>query len=209
MRRAVALAGLLFGLAAILLQFRLTIPAALAAGRSLPGALVFFFTFFTILTNIFVVLVYAGALSGRRDGFPGRFARPRVAAAAAVAITVVGLVYAAVLARLWEPQGLFLAADVMLHYGAPPLFVLWWLAFGRDGSTRLSDIPKWLAYPLAYLAVAMARGAIAGEYPYPFLDPATNGAAGVATAAAAIFALFVVLGLILVAVDRLLPPPRR
>lgn len=202
MGRPVAWAGFLFGLAAVAVQFWLTIPASMQAGRTLAGSLAFFFTFFTILTNIFAVLVYAGALFGGRLAW---FAKPGVAAAAVVAITVVGLVYAAVLARLWDPQGLFLVANVMLHYIAPPLLVGWWFAFRRDGTTRFADIPKWLAYPLAYLAVAMARGAIVNEYPYPFLDPATGGAGGVATACLAIFALFAALSALLVALDRKLP----
>jgi hypothetical protein len=205
MGRSVALAGFLFGLAAVLLQFSLTMPASMAAGRSLAGSLAFFFTFFTILTNILVVLVYAGAAFGGRLAW---FAQPRLATGAAVAIAVVGIVYATVLARLWNPQGLHLVANVMLHYIAPPLFLVWWASFGRDGSSRLADVPKWLIYPLVYLGVVLARGAVVHEYPYPFLDPAPNGAASVAIACTAIFALFVVIAAVLVIADRSLAPRR-
>jgi hypothetical protein len=206
MARSVALVGFLFGLAAVLLQFGLTMPASMAAGRSLAGSLAFFFTFFTILTNILVVLVYAGATFGGRLAW---FARPPVAAGAAVAIAVVGIVYATVLARLWDPQGLHLVANVMLHYIAPPLFLVWWLGLWRDGSSRFADVPKWLAYPLVYLGVVLARGAFVHEYPYPFLDPAPNGAGSVAIACAAIFGLFVVVAALIVIADRTLPAPRR
>lgn len=209
MGRAVAALGMLVGTAALLLQFSLTIPASMQAGRGLFGSLLFFFTFFTILTNILIVLVYAGRLSGRRAGALAWLGSPRVAAGAAVAIAVVGIVYAVVLARLWQPQGLFRLADMTLHYVTPLLYLCWWLLLGRDGSAGWRDIPRWLAYPLAYLAVAMARGAMTGEYPYPFLDPAPGGAGAVAVASLGVFALFAVLSALLVLADRNLPPPRR
>jgi len=198
--------GLLLALAGLILQFSLTIPAALDAGRSLPGALVFFFSFFTILTNIAVVLTYVAAiLDGRRLAF---FARPSVRAGVAVAIAVVSIVYATILAPLWSPQGLFLIADATLHYVTPVLYAVWWFLVGRDGSTRLANLPLWLAYPLAYLAFALVRSPIAGEVPYPFLDYMTNGWASVLVASAMMFALFVVLGVVAVMLDRL-PAPHR
>lgn len=209
MGRAVAILGLLVGIAGLGIQFSVTIPAALAAGWSFGGALVFYFTFFTILTNMLVVAVYAARLAGRTTGFAGWLAGACVAAGAAVAIAVVAVVYATVLARLWQPQGLFKVADVTLHYIAPALYLFWWLVFGRDGTAGWRDVPLWLAYPLAYLAVGMTRGFATGEYPYPFLNPATNGWGGVVTASLAILALFLGVSAALIAADRKLPPPRR
>ncbi len=209
MGRAVAILGLLVGIAGLGIQFSVTIPAALDVGWSFGGALVFYFTFFTILTNLLVVAVHAARLSGRRQGVAGWLASPSVAAGAAVAIAVVSIVYAAVLARLWQPQGLFKVADVTLHYVAPALYLIWWLAFGRDGSTGWRDVPLWLAWPLAYMVPAMARGFATGQFPYPFLDPATNGWLGVLIAALAILALFLAVSAALIAADRKLPAPRR
>lgn len=125
-----------------------------------------------------------------------------------MAIAVVCIVYATVLARLWQPQGLFKIADVTLHYIAPALYLFWWLVFGRDGTTAWRDLPLWLAYPLAYLVVGMTRGFATGEFPYPFLNPATSGWGGVAMASLAILALFLGVSAALIAADRLLPPRR-
>lgn len=209
MDRAVALAGLLIAGAGVLLQFALTVPASMAAGRGFIATLVFFFTFFTILTNILVVAVYASHLSGRGTGIAGWLATPRATAGTAVAIAVVGIVYATVLARLWQPQGLFWLADATLHYVTPSLFVIWWLGFGREGATGWRDMPWWLIYPLAYLFVALARGWFSGEYPYPFLDLSANGVPGVAAAATGILALFLALSVVAVVADRFLPARRR
>lgn len=201
MGQALAVAGLVAGLAGLCLQFSITIPASLAAGRSLPGSLVFFFGFFTILTNVAAVLVYAAATFGR----PAWFGSARVRAGVTVAIVVVMIVYHLVLAQLWAPQGLALAADTILHTVTPLIYVAWWLVAGRDGSVRLPDIALWLVYPLAYVVFALGRGAIVGEYPYPFLDVTAKGAASVALSSLLILGLFVALGLAAVAADRWLP----
>lgn len=201
MIRALQFAGLFAGLAGLILQFALTIPASMAAGRSLAGSVVLYFSFFTILTNIAAVLVHTALLSpGGYAWFPA-FAGSRMRAGVAVAITLVMIVYAAVLAPLWQPQGLFFVCDILLHYVTPILFVAWWLSDGADGSSRWSDIPVWLVYPLAYVAYVLARAPIAGEVPYPFLNVAQNGLAGVAVSVAAITGLFLMLSVAAVLAD--------
>ena len=37
----------------------------------------------------------------------------------------------------------------------------------------------WLAYPGVYLVYVLARGAVSGEYPYPFMDVKVLGYGGV------------------------------
>lgn len=157
MGRFLQIAGLVIGLAGLVLQFCITIPASMEAGRSLPGSIVFLFSFFTILTNIGAVLVHTSLLSSTGYAWLPAFAGPRVRAGVAVAIALVSIIYATVLAQLWQPQGLFLLCDVLLHYVTPVLFVLWWLIAGTDGTTRWRDISWWMVYPIAYLIYALAR----------------------------------------------------
>lgn len=205
MGRAIAMLGLVVGIAGLVLQFTLSIPSSMAAGRSLLSSLIWFFSFFTILTNVGAVLVYMAVLTGR----PGWFRRDSVQAGVLVAIVVVCIVYATVLAALWQPRGLFVLADVVLHYVAPAIFTIWWVGFARAGTTGLRDMAGWLAYPLAYLGWVMLRGAFAGEYPYPFLDLTVNSLAQVLLSSAAILGLFIVVSAIAVAADRLPPPSRK
>lgn len=205
MGRTLQLLGLAAGAAALAVQFLITVPSAMAAGRGLPGAVVFYFSFFTILTNLLAVFVHASGV------FPGSlrfFAAPRVRAGVVVAMVVVCLVYALVLARLWQPQGLFLLCDILLHYVAPAIMVAWWLVDGRDGSTRFRDIPYWLAYPIVYAVYVFVRAPLAGEVPYPFLDVSTNGTTGVAVAVLLMTGLFAVVSTLLVLADRLLSANR-
>lgn len=202
--RLLNIAGITTGLAGLVLQFGLTIPASLDAGRSLPGSIVYFFSFFTILTNIAAVLVHAASFGTFGLRF---FARPRVRAGIVAAMAVVGLVYFFLLADLWHPVGPWFVADIILHYGTPPLILAWWLACGRDGTLARSDPFRFISYPIAYLAYALARAPVAGEVPYPFLDFDAYGWGKVAEASLGITALFLVLGFALVLADRMLPQP--
>ena len=201
MGRFLQIAGLVIGLAGLVLQFCISIPASMEAGRSLLGSIIFVFSFFTILTNIGAVLVHTSLLSPSGYAWLPAFAGTRIRAGVAVSIALVFIIYATVLARLWQPQGLFLLCDVLLHYVTPVLFVLWWLISGADGRTRWSDISWWVLYPVAYLVYALARAPLAGEVPYPFLDVAKNGWTSVAISAAAITGLFLVLCVVAVLAD--------
>jgi len=201
MGRFLQRAGLVIGLIALVVQFAITIPASMAAGRGLLGSIVFYFSFFTVLTNIGAVLVHASLVSPAGYAWFPAFAGRRIRAGVAVAITLVFIVYRTVLAGLWQPEGLFLLCDILLHYVTPPLFLLWWLIAGADGGTRWHDISWWMIYPLAYLACILIRAPFAGEVPYPFLDVAKNGAASVAISSLAITALFVVLSVLAVLAD--------
>jgi hypothetical protein len=197
-------AGLGIGTAALTLQVFLTIPASLDAGRSVAGSILFYLSFFTVLTNMLAVLSHFANL-----GFGGtalsRFRTPLWRGGIAVAIAVVGIVYALVLAKTWQPQGLWLAADVLLHYVTPFIYVGWWLVAGRSGALRWSDTIRWLVWPVAYVVYALLRAPLAGEVPYPFLDYAALGWPHVAMALLAILALFVLIGNLAVAADKWLP----
>ena len=50
--------GLLFGAAGLLLQFTISMQSMLGSGRDLFGSLGHFFAYYTILTNIVLVLIY-------------------------------------------------------------------------------------------------------------------------------------------------------
>ncbi len=194
-RRICATIGALVGLAALALQLYLILTVATAQGRTVPGTIVQFVSYFTILTNILVVLCYLGA---------GFFGRPGVQSAVALYIATVGLVYAIILARLWSPTGLQFLADAALHYAAPVLYIGYWLLFVDKSSLRYADVLRWLIFPLAYCGYALLRGAQSGLYPYPFLEADKLGYARVALNVAILIVLFLLLGLAMIAAGRAL-----
>ena len=170
-----ALAGLMLGAGALGLQAGLVIPMQMQRGDSMPRALVFFFSFFTILTNLAAVLVYYAALAGWR-----RLSAPGVRTMIAAYIFVVMVVYHLILAPLWSPQGWWLVADHALHTAAPLLYIAWWLSGPHPRLLRYGRLWLMLLPPLAYGGYALLRGAVSGRYPYPFLDASALGYPAVA-----------------------------
>ena len=192
------------GLASLLLQYVLLMELT----RDTIGVLVGnvqFFSYFTILTNLSIVLVAATAAMGA-GGF---FARPRVRGAVALYIAVTGLIYVLILRHLWQPQGAAWLADTGLHYVMPVLYLTWWMLAVPHGQLQLRDLLKWLLFPLAYLGWALLVGAMIGLYPYPFVDLGVLGWGRTLLNAAGVLFVFLVLGGVVLTLDGLLARRRQ
>lgn len=194
--------GLAGGAAALILQFGLSIPLRMSNGDNIFGALIYFFTFFTILTNIMLVLIYAADLWPRQSL---RWWRSPVTRGMMAAVMVlVCLFYHFFLAGTWNPQGWFKVADIALHYVTPIFYVLWWVIFTWHGKLKFSDIPIMLLPSTIWLIYAMIRGAIVTEYPYPILEANKLGYGQVAINVLFVLAGVTILCAIVVAVDKAL-----
>ncbi len=170
--------------------------------RSLAGTTVVFFSYFTILTNLVVAVALTGPAIAS-DGRLGRWTTSEgVRAAVAMYIAVVGLVYHTLLAGTWNPEGLQLVVDQILHTVMPIAFVLDWLLFTPKGRLRWIDPVKWLAYPLLYGVWTVIHGQMIGWYPYWFIDIGELGWARAMTNFGALLVFFLALGLVVVALDR-------
>lgn len=194
--------GFGLGFAALLLQFSLTVPTAMANGRSLAGAIEYYFSFFTILSNIALVLVHLASAS--EAPALARLRRPVVRAGMAAVMLFVCVFYHFVLASTWAPQGWFKVADIALHYATPLFYVGWWLRFAPHGSANMRSIPAIAAWPLAYALYAVARGEVVRAYPYAVLDAAVLGYGRVAANIAGLLIVFAALCAGVILIDRLL-----
>lgn len=137
-----------------------------------------FFSYFTNLSNIFASIVFlfgAVYLLRRRRMTPGEeVAR----GASVVAMVVVGIVYAALLRN--EDLGTLQPwVNIVVHVVMPLAVLADWLYEPPDSTITMRQVGYWLIYPLAYLVYTLVRGAIAGFYPYPFLNPDKAGGWGV------------------------------
>src|ERR1700744_6219478 len=125
--RIYAAVGALLGWFALALQLYLMLVQA--PGPERLGAVITYFSFFTILTNIFVAFVFSAVALCPRGGWGQWLQRPSIQAAAAVYIAIVGTIYQLLLRQLWNPQGAQWVADVLLHSIIPVGYVLYWLLF--------------------------------------------------------------------------------
>ena len=172
------------------------------------GEVIAYFSFFTILTNLLVALVFTSVAVRPAAGWVQFFLSPSVQGGTAVYIAIVGIVYQLLLRQLWNPQGAQRLADMLLHAVIPLGYVVYWLIFARRARLRWLDAVVWLAYPGVYLVYVLARGAVSGLYPYPFVDVNALGYAGVLARAVVLMAVFLGMGLLIVAVSRWMRVPK-
>lgn len=200
-RRFVAVAVLL-GWAGLSIQLYLIFYSRWALGASLLGGLLSFFSYFTVLTNTLVATVLTCALTSRESAARRWFLQPWVSSGIAVSIAVVGLAYNILLRHLWHPEGWQWLADELMHDVMPLLFLAWWWLCVPKGTLRLWHIALWVIYPLVYFAYALLRGHLLATYPYPFIDVDTLGYPQVFVNAGGLLAGFVLIALLVIALDR-------
>ncbi|KAB2520631.1 hypothetical protein F8N49_17780 [Pseudomonas sp. GXM4] len=202
-RRQRLITGLaVLGWAGLAIQLYLILFARLSIGASLLGGLVSFFSYFTILTNTLVATVLTCAVTKRESAARRWFLQPWVSSGIAVSIAVVGLAYSILLRHLWHPEGWQFVADELLHDVMPLLFLGYWWCCVPKGTLRLRHLPLWLIYPLVYFIYALLRGHLLGAYAYPFIDVAVLGYPQVLANAGGILVGFVLVGLLIIGLDR-------
>jgi hypothetical protein len=137
------------------------------------ASLVNFFSFFTIQSNIIgAVAVGVAALAG--PAARGSVWLSQLRGAATQYLGVSGMIFSQLLSGA-DVQTPLPWVNSVLHYIFPLFIVVDWLV---DRSVRPLSLRQglvFLAYPIAYLAYCLIRGPIVDWYPYPFLDPRTNG----------------------------------
>jgi hypothetical protein len=187
---------------ALLLQFSLTMRTAIANGVTLIGAILTYFSFFTLITNLIVALVLTFSLLAPNTRW-GRFlSSPVVATGTALYIATVGVVYSVLLRHAWNPEGLDKLADIILHDVVPVLYVAFWIFFVPKSGLRWKNPLSWAIYPIIYLAWILIRGAISGRYPYPFVDAGQLGYPHALLNSVLLLIIFLIAGFGTVAVGR-------
>jgi len=206
LRNILACAGFLVGVIGLVLDASIIFPSIMSVSatnqvaRSFADVFVYFWTYFTHLTNIWLVLTYLSALTGAT--WLGWFRRPATMASAATFITLVMLYYHFMLAPYFAMQGTLLVATYLLHYVAPLLYLVWWCVWVPHGTLKFSGIPVILLPGVVYVAWVLARGALVHEYPYDILDVTKAGYGGVALGVLALLLAVTVFASVFVLADR-------
>jgi len=153
------------------------------------------FLYYTVLSNVLCLgwVVWSSIVTlvdAQQKGWYGHSTpSARGAAAVMMAITVTMLIYLFVLApSLFTQPGAyepFTLTDDLVHIVTPLIVIVDWLLFVPKGRLQPLDPLLWTLIPYAYLMFAYTYSAAGGRftgdtaYPYPFMDPATQGLAGV------------------------------
>ncbi len=160
-----------------------------------------FLSYFTILSNIVVVIVLVALWRGRIGPTPVWRA---LRMDSLLMITVTGLIFVIVLRPEAHLEGMQYITNTTEHYITPVLTVVTWLIWGPRGWFRLDTVFAALVVPLLWVAYSLARGAVIDAYPYGFLDVATLGWGKALVNIGGVLVLGIVLGFIFLGIDKLL-----
>lgn len=151
------------------------------------------FMFFTQQANLLAILWWTWAvLSGNRGatGDAGRMIRGAVA----LYILLTGIVYGAILCRLYTPGGAQAYVNLTHHVITPLLFGMDWFLTEEQSSCRWRWLAAWVLYPMAYLNWIIRLGARTRFYVYPFLDMGYLGVGRMALNCIGMLAFMAMLG---------------
>jgi hypothetical protein len=187
----------------LVLQLYLIVKAIPGNHLSLASEIFRYFSYFTILTNLLVAISLTSILISPHSRWGKFFGRPEVQSAIALYIGVVGITYSVALRHVWNPKGWQLVADRILHDAVPIIYVLYWAFFVRKQTLQWKHPLWWLLYPAFYLVFVVIRGILINKYPYHFIDRNLLSWPEMIRNIAVLFAVFVVLGFLMVGVNRL------
>ena len=180
--------------AGVLLQFWLSINLALGNGNTVGEGIVVFLGYFTVLTNLFVALTATLPIIMGSSRLGRWFGKPMVLGSAVTSILIVGITYHFLLRNVWQPQGLQLLADAVMHYVVPILAFAYWLVFPPRSKLGILAPLAWCLYPMFYFVYVFARGELLGSYPYYFIDVQELGYGKVMLNSFGLLISFIVLG---------------
>ncbi|RPD42146.1 Pr6Pr family membrane protein [Chitinophaga barathri] len=192
--------GALLGWFAIAGQLYLSVTT-----RTIPlGELLLrFIGYFTITTNTLAALTFTAFWLPRDTRLGRLFRKAESVFAITVFIIVVGVIYNLILRFLWEPKGLQLVVDELLHTIQPLVFVLFWILFIPKRGLKIKAFNPWMIYPLIYILYVITLGLFTGHYPYPFADAELLGYPKALLNGAAMLGGFWVLAWLLLGVTQL------
>lgn len=138
-----------------------------------------FFSYFTILSNLFASYVFIVSAIRLSRGYIATTSDVAIRGASVVYMLFVGIVFNTLLTGA-DLGGLKPWINVVHHMVMPVAVIVDWLVWPPRRTISMRTGMLWLAFPAIYTVYSLVRGAITGWYPYPFFSPKSQGYGGVA-----------------------------
>jgi hypothetical protein len=184
----------------LVVQFVLLIENRVTA---VPEAILRYFTYFTILTNILAAVTYTSVWINPATGWLKRFVTPSRISAVTVYMTVVGIIYNTILRNLRTLYGAEFIVNEFLHVILPISILFFWIVFVHKSELKWKMALTWLVYPFGYILLVMLVGSQTGFYPYPFADAGKLGYPRALTNGFWVLTGFLVLSLVLIGLGKI------
>lgn len=158
-------------------------------------SLVSFFSYFTILGNLFASIVFIVSAVRLARGQQSSTTDTAIRGAAVVYMVFIGIVFSTLL-RDVDLGALLPWVNFVHHYLMPVVVILDWILWPPQRRLPWSVVGWWMVFPAVYVVFSLIRGAVTGIYPYPFFNPeASGGYGGVALYCAIMLIAFVALAI--------------
>ncbi|HEY4289994.1 MAG TPA: Pr6Pr family membrane protein [Puia sp.] len=193
--RTVAAIAALAGWISLVVQFVLLIENRVTA---VPEAILRYFTYFTILTNILAAVTFTAIWTDPAAGWLKKLVSPPWISAVTLYMTVVGVIYNTVLRNLLVLYGAGFIVNEFLHVILPLSILFFWIVYVRRSELKWKMALTWLLYPVGYILLVMLVGWQTGFYPYPFANAGKLGYPRALTNGFWVLTGFLVLSLVLI-----------
>ncbi|QLY34771.1 Pr6Pr family membrane protein [Nocardia huaxiensis] len=157
-----------------------------------------FFSYFTIQSNLIVIAVMLAIALRDPQGRRWQLIR----GAGTLYITITGIVYALLLQNVAVGIPYPWTNDV-LHRVTPLIMLADWLLVPVALGVSARLIAALLAYPIVYGVYTLIRGAVVDWYPYPFIDPRSQGYWSMTIGLVVLVIAFIVLAVAVIALGDL------
>ena len=176
---------------------------------SIPRCILDYLSYYTIQTNMLVLIWLTVAILYWKRESDNPILRPKVKGAFTLYISTTFIIYAVLLAGLWEPEGADRYLSIISHYITPIAFIIDWLLFEKRQTYQWNYALQWLVYPLGYLGYSLVYGGLTGRYLYPFLNLPVLGWGGLAIRVALLVVFFILLGCMYIAINKFMGRKQR
>lgn len=155
-----------------------------------------FFSYFTILSNIFASAVFIISALRLARNYRTTDRDVAIRGASVMYMVFVGAVFNTLL-RDVDLGGLLPWINTVHHLIMPVAVLVDWIVWPPRSSISLKTVLLWMIFPVVYVVYSLVRGAFVGFYPYPFLNPTTQGYGGVAVYCVILVVAFAALALLI------------
>lgn len=158
------------------------------------------FSYFTVLSNMLAAIIFTMlAMNPKRTSSLFRVLRLD----AVIMMIVTGIIYN-VLLNTGGHEGWDFWSNGIQHIWGPLLVFIVFVICGPRGWISSRTIFASLILPILWLVYSLIRGSVTGAYPYDFLDVDANGMASVLAFVAQIVVFAIILGYLLMLIDKLM-----
>lgn len=164
------------------------------------NVVIFYFSYFTVLSNILITILFLYFAYFRTDKLSKTL--EWIYGAAVLYMTMTGLIYWTILVSN-HSLSLDPWINLTLHALMPITALISWFLFPRRKKLVYRNALEWLIPPLLFVFSALSRGRYIDWYPYPFLNPVISGGyLQVGLNVSLLLSLFLIAGLLLIWINR-------